>query len=213
MWCFTNPVPSTQYFFISTVLTLSGAAAFGDDSAAVFLGRSAPEWHARLLLHEQARAEAAWALSQLVERNPQLAESIRLDTLSPLMSHPDATVRYWSIHGLQRLALSLDTDNATRDAIQTSLRKTLTDKSPAPRVAAAETLGLLGDADGALPVLIKAMSDPQDAVRIQAVRALEKLGKAARPAAATLRAATTDSSEYVKRISTRALSKLDAIKN
>ena len=57
-----------------------------------------------------------------------------------------------------------------------------------------------------------AMSDPQDAVRIQAIAALEKLGESARPGEATLRAATTDSSEYVKRISTRALIKLDLTK-
>lgn len=205
-----NPVLSTQYFVLSAMWMLTGASAIGDDSAATFLGRSAPEWHARLLAHETARAEAAWALSQLVERNPQLAESIRLDALKPLMSHPDAAVRYWSVHGLQRLALSPDTGHATREAIQTLLRKTLADKAPAPRIAAAEGLGLLGDIDEALPVLMKAMSEPQDAVRIQAVSALEKLGAAALPAEVTLRAATTDSSEYVKRISTRTLSKLDS---
>ena len=90
------------------------------------------------------------------------------------------------------------------------MQKLLADQAPAPRIAAAESLGLLGDADRALPVLVAAMSDPQDAVRIQAVAALEKLGEAARPAETTLRAATSDSSEYVKRIGARALLKLDA---
>jgi HEAT repeat protein len=84
----------------------------------------------------------------------------------------------------------------------------LDDKAAAPRLAAAAAIGQLGQAGKALPVLVAAMKDPQDATRIQAVAALELLGAAARPAEPTLRAATTDSSEYVKRISARALEKL-----
>jgi HEAT repeat protein len=52
------------------------------------------------------------------------------------------------------------------------------------------------------------MESPQESVRIQAVAALAKLGPAARQAVATLTAATTDPSEYVKRISSRALAQL-----
>src|SRR5205085_9948977 len=75
----------------------------------------------------------------------------------------------------------------------------------APRVAAAEALCLLGQAEKALPVIVAAMGDPQDSVRIQAVGALEKIGPAARPAIGTLQKAATDPSEYVKRISERSL--------
>jgi HEAT repeat protein len=124
----------------------------------------------------------------------------------------DPVVRFWMVHGLNHWALSEKGDESVRLATRNVLRGLLNDTAPAPRIAAAETLGLLGEADRALPVLVAAMSDPQEAIRIQAVSALEKLGEAARPAEATLRAATTDSSEYVKRISTRALQKLDATK-
>ena len=201
----------TQCFVLSTLLILGGTLSASDDDAARgFLGRSSEEWRARLESHEPAqRAEAAWALAQYVERNPQLNESTRLVMLDNSVFHRDATVRYWMIHGLQRLALAKETHALTREAMRLSLQKSLEDKETAPRIVAAETLGLTGDAEAALPVLIAAMSDPQDAVRIQAVAALEKLAEAARPAEATLRAATSDSSEYVKRISTRALLKLD----
>jgi HEAT repeat protein len=60
-----------------------------------------------------------------------------------------------------------------------------------------------------LAVLVESLSHPQDAVRMQAITALERWGEAARPALASLRKATADSSEYVKRIATRALAKLD----
>jgi HEAT repeat protein len=90
-----------------------------------------------------------------------------------------------------------------------TLMPLLEDKAAAPRIAAAQALGALGKSDQALPVLVAAMNDPQESVRIQAVAALEKLGPAARPAVETLRTATSDSSEYVKRISARALSSLE----
>jgi HEAT repeat protein len=178
-----------------------------------FLGRTTDEWRERVGSDQpHVRAEAAWALSQYAAVNPRRNESFRLILLDNLVFHEDATVRYWIIQGLERLALSKESQEATRRAIQTSLRTSLSDKALAPRIASAQALGLLGDADTALPVLIEAMNHPQDAVRIQAVAALEKLGEAARPAEATLRAATSDPSEYVKRISTRALQKLDAAK-
>jgi HEAT repeat protein len=88
------------------------------------------------------------------------------------------------------------------------LESLLNDKSPAPRIAAAGALGLLGKADKALPVLTSALDDPQESVRIQAVAALEKMGAAARPVLVTLEKATNDSSEYVKRISERSLTAL-----
>ena len=97
-------------------------------------------------------------------------------------------------------------------AVVNTLLPVLDDKSAAPRIAAAEVLGLFGRVDKALPILESAMNDPQESVRIQAVAALEKLGSAARPAEKTLQKATSDSSEYVKRISQRALNRMGAEK-
>jgi HEAT repeat protein len=207
-------VLSTRYLVLSTVLLLSGASASGDDSAATFLGRTSEQWQFRIRSdHPQVRAEAAWAIAQYVERDLQRNESLPLLMLNNLdFHHTDATVRFWMIQGLQRLAVAKGARKEARETLRVSLQKSLEDKSPAPRLAAAETLGLLGDTEAALPVLVEAMNDPQDAVRIQAVASLEKLGEAARPAEATLRAAACDSSEYVKRISARALQKLEASK-
>ena len=79
-----------------------------------------------------------------------------------------------------------------------------------PRLAAAQALGVLGRADRALPVLIAAMNDPQESVRIQAVAGLESIGAADMVTMQTLRAARNDTSEYVKRISERSLEKLQS---
>jgi HEAT repeat protein len=128
--------------------------------------------------------------------------------LVKLVSDGDPSVRYWGVLGLASYAQQLKAGDGGRGAAVNTLAPLLEDKAPGPRLAAAAALGELGQPEKALPVLVAAMSDPQEAIRIQAVAGLEQLGTAARPAEATLRAATTDSSEYVKRISARALEKL-----
>lgn len=207
----------TQYVSTLVALSLWQFAILNTsamDSSDAFLGRTPDQWLARLESRQpQERAEAAWAIAQLAERNTQIfAEAVWFSELVKMVSDSDSTVRYWGIQGLQRLALSKDGKQSARQSAKGALQSALTDKAPAPRIAAAETLGLLGEAEQALPVLVEALSHPQDAVRIQAVAALERLGEAARPSEQSLRAATSDSSEYVKRISARALTKLDAAK-
>jgi HEAT repeat protein len=163
------------------------------------------QWQTRLESQQpQERAEAAWALAQLATEFP--------DAPAKMLAHDDPTVRYWAVQGLGRIVRASPASETLKAATRDTLKKTIADPSPAVRVAAAEALGLAGDTKDALPVLLEALGHPQDAVRIQAVSALEKLGETARPAEATLRAATGDSSEYVKRISTRTLTKLDATK-
>jgi HEAT repeat protein len=179
-----------------------------------FLGRSLDQWSAAFTSTEgQQRVHAAWAIAQLTSHSaggPN--DQVHFAELVKLVSDGDATVRYWGVQGFDAFAQRLAGKDAGQTAVVNTLEPLLTDKSPAPRIAAASALGALGKADKALPVLVAAMSDPQDAVRIQAVAALERLGSAARPAEATLKAATSDSSEYVKRISERALSQLSADK-
>jgi HEAT repeat protein len=212
MGALANVKKSTQYLVLGTFLVLSIAIpARGADPTAAFLGRTSGEWLARLESDQPAaRAEAAWATAQLIERNPTfLSQPDMQSALIAMISKEDAAIRFWGIHGLNHAAKAGPSE-AIRQSARDNLRRALVDKSPAPRIAAAEGLALLGDADAAIPVLIEAMVHPQDAVRIQAVAAFEKLGEAARPVEKTLRAATGDSSEYVKRIATRALQKLDA---
>ena len=202
----------TQYLVLSTLLLAVGAMrASGDERSPAFLGRTAVEWQARLQSHSpHQRAEAAWAIGQLMDQNSaDFAEIGACAELITMVADKDVTVRYWGQRGIQRLVLS-EIKLADRPAMRQALRTALADSAPAPRIVAAESLVLLEQADAAFVVLVEAMSHPQDAVRIQAVAALEKLGEAARPAEATLRAATSDSSEYVKRIATRAQQKLGA---
>lgn len=197
---------STQYLVLSALIVIGGTVgAMGNDATEAFLGRSAKEWLVRFESPQpQQRAEAAWAIAQLAIDSP--------DDPQILLVHGDATVRFWGVQGLQRIVRNARDNDPRRARVSMALRPVLSDSSPAVRIAAAETLALVGDAHESLRVLVESMSHPQEAVRIQAVAALEKLGEAARPAEATLRAATTDPSEYVKRISTRALQKLDAVK-
>jgi HEAT repeat protein len=179
-----------------------------------FLGRSADEWSEALTSsQEQKRVHAAWAISQLASQavgGPN--DQVHFAELVKLVSDSDPTVRYWGVMGLASYAQRLGKGDGGQTAVANTLEPLLDDKAAAPRIAAAQTLGTLGQAEKALPALVSAMSDPHESVRIQAVAALEKLGPAARPAEATLRRATSDSSEYVKRISERAILQLDTAK-
>jgi HEAT repeat protein len=200
------------YQAIVLVVLLLGAQLDGIRGDDAFLGRSADEWTAALTTSEgQQRVHAAWAIAQLAARSaggPN--DQVHFAELVKLVSDSDATVRFWGVQGLESFARRLGAKDAGQTAVVNTLEPLLTDNSPAPRIAAAAALGVLGKTDKALPVLVAAMSNPQDAVRIQAVAALERLGLAARPAEASLKAATSDSSEYVKRISERALKRLAA---
>jgi HEAT repeat protein len=179
-----------------------------------FLGRSVDEWSTALTSSEgQKRVHAAWAIAQLASKSaggPN--DQLHFAELVKLLSDSDSSVRYWGVQGLGAFAERLAKRDGGQMAVVNALLPLLDDKSPAPRTAAAQALGVLGQSEKALPVLVAAMRDPQDSVRIQAVAALEKLGPAAKPAQATLQAATSDSSEYVKRISQRALARLEAEK-
>jgi len=149
---------------------------------------------------------AAWSIAQIDVGDS--ANQARFESLGKLIQDGDPTVRYWGALGLRRFAQGgAANDSGKQKAIDTLL-PLLRDKSAAPRIAAAESLCVLGQTGKALPIIVNAMDDPQDSVRIQAVAALEKIGAAARPAISTLEKATSDPSEYVKRISQRSLASL-----
>jgi HEAT repeat protein len=196
---------------LAALLLSQAQGSHADDT---FLGRSLDQWSAAFTSSEgQQRVHAAWAIAQFTARSaggPK--DQGHLAELVKLAGNGDATVRYWGVQGLDAYAQRLGANDAGQTAVVNTLQPLLADKSPAPRIAAACALGALGKTEKALPVLVAAMSDPHDAVRIQAVAALERLGTAARPAQDTLKVATSDSSEYVKRISERALSQLSADK-
>jgi HEAT repeat protein len=176
-----------------------------------FLGRSVEHWSEMLNSSQQTeRNYAAWALGQIAtERAGSPNDQLYFAEIVKLIHDNDPTVRYWGVLGLAGYANKLPAKDGGRTAVANAVAPLLEDKVAAPRIAAAQTIGLVGQPDKALPVLVAAMSDPQDSVRIQAATALEKLGDAARPAIATLEKGMADSSEYVKRISERSLQSLD----
>lgn len=196
-------LPAAILLIISVVTRVS----FGQQ----FLGRTAEQWKQELSSSTgQQRVHAAWAMAQLAGRaSAGSGDKISFSDLVKLVNDADPTVRFWGVQALALFAPRSGVTVAGQSEIASTLEPLLADRSPAPRIAAALALGTLGQTEKGLPVLVAAMSDPQESVRIQAVAALEKLGPAARPAVATLEAATSDSSEYVKRISERALATLD----
>jgi len=180
-------------------------------SADEFLGRPFDQWSEMLTGSKgNERAYAAWGISKLAEQKAgQPNDQVYFAELVKLIHDNDATVRYWGVLGLAGYAQKLPAGDGGRTAVVNTVSPLLEDSAAAPRIAAAQTLGLFGQPEKALSVIVAAMSDPQDSVRIQAAGALEKLGPAARPATATLEKGTSDSSEYVKRISERTLQTLD----
>ncbi len=193
---------TTALFLLISVVSLPLSA---EDA---FLGRTSDEWKKQLAGSEGSqRVYAAWAIAQSAGVNDALNKN-GFESLKMLIQDRDPTVRYWGALGFQQFAKSSSaSDTEKKNAIETLL-PLLNDKSAAPRIAAAESLCLLGQTEKSVPVLVAAMDDPQDSVRIQAVAALEKIGPAAQPAIATLEKAISDPSEYVKRISERSLSGL-----
>lgn len=176
-----------------------------------FLDRTRQEWVAAYESGgRRERLHAAWAISNFaVEQVGPTNTTLWLNELCLLAESESPSVRYWGILGLGRLLPKLEENSTAHETAVAAIQSAMKDKSDGPRLAAAEALGRAGRVDAALPVLVAAMSSPQEAARVQAASALANLGSAARPALAALQAATTDPSEYVKRISMRAVAALE----
>jgi HEAT repeat protein len=190
-----------------TLITIGIAS--GDEPQ--FLGRTREQWAEQLESGQRRqRSHAAWAIQEFAATQVNSENHlIWLNELLLLSESNSPSVRYWGTVGLGRFISKQEPASALRSKAPVALSRLLKDLSPAVRIAAADALLLAPDKAAALAVLVESLSHPQDAVRIQAITALERWGEAARPAVASLRKATADSSEYVKRIATRALAKLD----
>lgn len=81
----------------------------------------------------------------------------------------------------------------------------LADEVPWVRRTAVETLGLLEDADVAVPALQRATADPDDQVRFSAALALARYGAQAAAAAPELARGLRDENRYVRGFSVEAL--------
>jgi hypothetical protein len=200
---------SARFAVAALLLVLLGVGIATADNSR-FLGRTHEDWAKALQSDDgQEYTQAAWALCQIAVAGAGTPSGKQgLDDLCLLARSDRPTVRYWGVLGLGRFVAQTQVGQAERTTARAALEAALKDETSGARLAAAEALALAGESNKGLPVLIEAMESPQESVRIQAVAALAKLGPAARPALATLKAATTDSSEYVKRISSRALAQL-----
>ncbi|MEW6307115.1 MAG: sulfatase [Verrucomicrobiota bacterium] len=107
------------------------------------------------------------------------------------LRHPDSAVRYWAAVGLQ--AAGRDAERA-----RNALRLALQDTSPSVRVAAAAALAGLGDADAALAALMKEMRGAQLDAALEACRALQFMGAAARPALPAMKEVLTRAKQSEK---------------
>jgi HEAT repeat protein len=203
-----------------SILTLASLACLlftsrlpADEGTPSFLGRNIDQWSEEFTSssgHE--KVHAAWGIAQLAGSqggSPQ--DAIWFSELVKLLSDRDASVRYWGVTGLAKYAAAVEAKDGGRTAVRSTLHPLLADDAPAVRIATAETVGRFGEANRALPVLLEALEHSQEPVRVQAITALENLGEAAKPAEQALRAATKDDSEYVKRIATRLLLKLELL--
>jgi HEAT repeat protein len=194
---------------VIVLLSLAGSTLAADEPR--IIGRTRQDLVRELESgSRRQRVHAAWALSQLAVQQAGPDDTmVWLNELYLLVESDSSSVRYWGLVGLGQFLSKLDRNHPARATAVKVLTEALADRSLAARVAAAESLALAGQPRDALPVLIDAMKSPQESVRIQAVSALERLGSSAAPARATLQAAAEDASEYVKRISTRALQRLE----
>jgi uncharacterized sulfatase len=169
-------------------------------------------------IHSRAKDSSPYEVGHDPKRYPmerilaaaELASSLKPGVggqLAKAMQDPDSGVRYWGVMGvLMRGAEEVKTAHAT-------LNRALEDASPSVRIAAAEALGKYGtdqDLKRALALLIKLAHPVENGsyVAIQALNAIEALGKKAAPLKERLKALPTDDpnaparvrSEYTRRL-------------
>ena len=176
-----------------------------------YQGRSFDEWIELLAVSQgPQRVAAAEPIARIAGRSagsPQ--DAVFFAQLVSLISDSEPQVRYWGVMGLATFGEQLGKQGGGPTAVVNTLEPLLKDHSPAPRIAAAQTLALLGKTKQPLAVLVAAMADQQESVRMAAVTALERIGPAARPAQPALHKALSDHSETIRQIARRAIDRLE----
>jgi HEAT repeat protein len=176
-----------------------------------YLGRSFDEWIEQLATSPGTkRIAAAEAIAHIAGRSagsPQ--DAVFFAELVNLINDGEPQVRFWGVTGLASFGDQLGKNGGGQTAVVNTLQPLLEDKSPAPRIAAAQSLALLGPTAKPLAVLVAALEDRQESVRIQAVTALGKIGSAAQPVKQALFLATRDHSDTIRQLARRALDRLE----
>ena len=117
-----------------------------------------------------------------------------------LLDDEDSAVRYWgAIGGL------VAPENAKSGSAR--LTKALADPSPSVQVAAAHALAGIGMEELALPVLMRALANDNEWVRVHALNVLDDLGPKAAPARKAVETLQSDPNEYIKALVKHILSR------
>jgi uncharacterized sulfatase len=151
--------------------------------------------------YEVGHDDGKYPLRRVLE-TADLASSLRPDAVPRLreaLRDGDSAVRWWGAQGL--LMRGKDAVGAARD----DLRKALADEAPAVRIAAGEALGKYGSADDlkeALPVLLELAPLKKNGVYVsmEALNALDELGKKAAPGLAAIKEAARGSDAVPQRL-------------
>jgi uncharacterized sulfatase len=151
--------------------------------------------------YEVGHDDGKYPLRRILEA-ADLASSLRPDAVPRLreaLRDGDSAVRWWGALGL--LMRGKDAVGVARD----DLRKALADEAPAVRIAAGEALGKYGSADDlkeALPVLLELAPLKKNGVYVsmEALNALDELGKKAAPGLAVLKEAGRGSEAVPQRM-------------
>ncbi|MBT7298889.1 MAG: sulfatase-like hydrolase/transferase, partial [Victivallales bacterium] len=104
------------------------------------------------------------------------------------LASPDPALRYWALLGLHTACYGTAKDLGN-NALLPRFRALLRDPSASVRIAAAQAIGQRGEADRALPVLLRELKEnPLASGQLYAATAIHQLGQAASPAFPELRA-------------------------
>lgn len=159
---------------------------------------------AGMTIREMARNAELYPLQRILaaaelagERKPE-----NVPKLIELLGDADSGVRFWAATGCAALG-----EGAAPAA--DALEPLLDDPSPDVRIAAAESLCLIGRPGPALATLQKLLSHENSAVALRAVNTLENLGDRAKPTLGAIRRAAAGSEGYVKRAAERAVEVLE----
>jgi uncharacterized sulfatase len=136
--------------------------------------------------YDMARGQGEYEIERILDAAEQVGKGPEsCPSLVRLLADKDAGVRYWAATGLT--ALGPDAKPA-----EAALETALADESPNVRLAAAEALCRIGGEKRGLPVLVEALEDPDERLRLQAAITLAALGENARGAKEALRKAHAD---------------------
>jgi HEAT repeat protein len=162
------------------------------------------------LLHERSQGRTPYAVGKddrlanglnLRLAVDKIRPNVGLEELLKLHADEDAAIRWWGVTAIGVLGFN--------DALK-PLQASLKDRSTTVRVAAALALHQIGEEAGVLDTLKAGLKDANPWVRHSAALALDEMGMKAAPALEAIKAAQSDSNEYVVRVVQSILNRLES---